>query len=78
MAEKANQYSCLSTHLQNLNNQKLVRLTLDYRYNERKPKLIGDAMKIRLETLTQGDFENLYAFEVKNRAYFEKQSQVEG
>lgn len=37
-----------------------------------KPKLIGDAMKIRLETLTQGDFENLYAFEVKNRAYFEK------
>ena len=29
-------------------------------------------MKIRLETLTQGDFENLYAFEVKNRAYFEK------
>ena len=37
-----------------------------------KPKLIGDAMKIRLEKLTQGDFENLYAFEVKNRAYFEK------
>lgn len=29
-------------------------------------------MNIRLEKLTQDDFENLYAFEVKNRAYFEK------
>ena len=29
-------------------------------------------MNIRLERLTQDDFENLYAFEVNNRAYFEK------
>ena len=35
-------------------------------------------MNIRLEKLTRDDFENLFAFEVKNRAYFEKQYQVEG
>lgn len=43
-----------------------------------KPKLIGDAMKIRLETLTQSDFENLYDLRLKIGPILKKQSQVEG